>query len=71
MLITAVWPVAYLNINTAYVQIPALRNTLAEKHVTKILKCLIISAAPCIHIDLQIYSFITWQSYVKHNTEAR
>ena len=32
---------------TACVQIPALRDTLAEKHVTKILKCFTISAAPC------------------------
>jgi len=47
VLITAVWAVAYLNTNTAYVQIPALRATLAEKHITKILKCFIISAAPC------------------------
>ena len=48
MLITAVWAVAYLNINTAYVQTPALRDTLAEKHVTKNLKCFTISAALCI-----------------------
>jgi len=47
MLITAVWAVAFLNINTAYVQRPAFRNTLAEKHVTKILKCFTISAALC------------------------
>jgi len=32
---------------TAYVQIPALRDTLPEKHVIKILKCFTISAAPC------------------------
>jgi hypothetical protein len=31
---------------TAYVKIPALRSTLAEKRVTKILKCCTISAAP-------------------------
>jgi hypothetical protein len=30
-----------------YVQTPALRDTVAEKHVTKILKCFTISAAPC------------------------
>ena len=47
MLITAMCAVAYLSINTAYVQIPALRDTLAEKHVTKILKCFTISAALC------------------------
>jgi len=46
MLITAVCAVAYLNTNTAYVQIPALRDTLTEKHVTKMLKCFTISAAP-------------------------
>jgi hypothetical protein len=33
---------------TAYVKIPALRNTLAEKRLTKILKCFTISAAPCV-----------------------
>jgi len=33
---------------TAYVQIPARRDTLAEKHVTKIWICFTISAAPCI-----------------------
>ena len=33
--------------DTAYVQIPALRDTLAEKHVTKILQCFTISATPC------------------------
>jgi hypothetical protein len=33
---------------TAYVQTPALRDTLAEKHVTKILKCFTVSAALCI-----------------------
>ena len=32
---------------TAYVQIPALHDTLAEKHVTRILKCFTISAALC------------------------
>jgi len=48
MLITAMWAVAYLNINTAYVHIPALCNTLTEKHVTKILKYFTISASPCI-----------------------
>jgi hypothetical protein len=32
---------------TVYIQIPALRDTLAEKHVTKILKRFTISAAPC------------------------
>jgi hypothetical protein len=31
---------------TAYIKIPALRDTLAEKHVTKILKRFTISAAP-------------------------
>jgi hypothetical protein len=36
---------------TAYVKIPALRNTLAEKHVTKILKCFTISAAHCIYVS--------------------
>ena len=36
----------WLNLKvTAYVQIPALRDTLAEKHVIKILKCFTISAA--------------------------
>jgi len=52
MLITAVWAVAYLNIKTAYVQIPALRDTLAEKHVTKILKCFTISAATSIYLSI-------------------
>jgi hypothetical protein len=33
---------------TAYIKIPALRDTLAEKHETKILKRFTISAAPCI-----------------------
>ena len=38
----------WLNLKvTAYVQIPALRDTLAEKHITKILKCFTISAALC------------------------
>ena len=32
---------------TAYVQITALRDTLAEKQVIEILKCFTISAAPC------------------------
>jgi hypothetical protein len=35
---------------TAYVKIPALRDTLAEKHVTKMFKSFTISAAPCISI---------------------
>jgi hypothetical protein len=35
----------------AYVKILALSITLAEKHVSKILKCFTISAAPCI-IDI-------------------
>ena len=40
---------SWLNLKvTAYVQIPALRDTLAEKHVTIILKCFAISATPCI-----------------------
>jgi hypothetical protein len=34
---------------TDYVKIPALRDTLAEKRVTKILKCFTISAASCIY----------------------
>ena len=39
----------WLNLKvTAYVQIPALCDTIAEKHVTKILKCFTIYAAPCI-----------------------
>ena len=46
---------------TAYVQIPALRGILAEKHVTKILKCFTISAAPCIcicvYIHIQVYIY--------------
>jgi hypothetical protein len=33
---------------TAYIKIPALRDTLAEKQVTKILKRFTISAAHCI-----------------------
>jgi hypothetical protein len=33
---------------TVYVKIYALRNTLAEKHLSKILKRFTISAAPCI-----------------------
>jgi hypothetical protein len=33
---------------TAYVKIPSRRDTPAEKHVTKILKCFTTSAAPCI-----------------------
>jgi hypothetical protein len=33
---------------TAYVKVPAFRDTLAEKHVTKFLKCFTISAALCI-----------------------
>ena len=38
----------WLNLKvTAHVQIPALRDTLAEKHVTKILKSFTISAASC------------------------
>jgi hypothetical protein len=37
-------------------QIPALRDTLAEKHVTKILKCFTISAAPYIYICIYIYT---------------
>ena len=36
---------------TVYVQIPALCDTLAAKHVTKILKCFTISAAPCLFIS--------------------
>jgi hypothetical protein len=32
---------------TACVKIPALRDTLAKKHLTKILKCFTISAASC------------------------
>jgi len=39
----------WLNLKaTAYVQIPAHRDTLAEKHLTKILKCFTIFAASCI-----------------------
>ena len=38
----------WLNLKvSAYVQIPALRDTLAEKHITKILKCFTISATSC------------------------
>jgi hypothetical protein len=33
---------------TVYVKIPALHDTLAEKHLTRILKCVTISAASCI-----------------------
>jgi hypothetical protein len=33
---------------TAFIKIPALRDTLAENHLTKILKRFTISAAPCI-----------------------
>jgi hypothetical protein len=32
---------------TAYIKTPALRDTLAEKHVTNFLKRFTISAAPC------------------------
>ena len=42
---------------TAYVQIPALRDTLAEKHVTKILKFFTISAAPCM---ISIIAHVLW-----------
>ena len=65
MLITAVWTVAYVNINTAYVQIPALRDTLAEEHVTKILKCFTISAALCIYI--YIYAINLNRSNLKYD----
>jgi hypothetical protein len=36
---------------TAYIKIPELRDTLAEKKVTKILKRFTISAAPCIYTE--------------------
>jgi hypothetical protein len=35
---------------TVYVKTPALRDILAEKHLTKILKCFTISAALCISV---------------------
>jgi len=57
MQITAVWAVEYLNLNTAYIQIPALRDTLAEKHVTKILKCFAISVART-HTHTHTYIYI-------------
>jgi hypothetical protein len=38
---------------TAYIKIPALCDTLAKKHVTKVLKCITISAAPCIKAGRQ------------------
>jgi hypothetical protein len=43
---------------TAYVKIPALRNTLAEKHVTKILKFFTISAAPYIYICVCVCVYV-------------
>ena len=47
----------WLNLKVnAYVQIPALCDTLAEKHVTKILKCFTISAAPCNTSTFNIWS---------------
>jgi len=64
MLITAVWAVAYSNINTAYVQIPALRDTLAEKHVTKILKCFTISAAPCIFVASFTFKYLHYYTII-------
>ena len=46
----------WLNLKvTAYVQIPALRDTLVEKHVTKILRCFTISAAACI----KLFTYLT------------
>ena len=58
MLITATCAVAYSNTNTAYVYIPAPCDTLAEKHVAKILKCLTISAAPVVATVLYIFFWL-------------
>jgi hypothetical protein len=55
----------WLNLKvTAYVQTPALHDTLAEKHVTKILKCFTISATPCSFCGILDYTPETWTPYM-------
>jgi hypothetical protein len=55
-------------VDQCYVKIPALRDTLAEKNVTNILKCFTISAAPCIkQIRFLFNGFIcTLQLHYEH-----
>jgi hypothetical protein len=51
---------------TACVKIPAFRNTLAEKHVTKVLKCFTISAAPCTHTHTHTHTHIYIYIYIDY-----